>query len=120
MPGIRAEGIFEELKKFLSPGSIWQKVLVPQHDLLKSFGTPTTKLKIAQKVFVPLLQLFINFRAPDINKKNSKGFNSFFKLCLKMIFNNSEAIIIEHFLDDSKTALEIQVPFSSSISVLSI
>ena len=54
MPGTRAEGIFEELKKFLNPGSIRQKVLVPQHDLLKGFGTPTTKLKIAQKVFVPL------------------------------------------------------------------
>ena len=39
MPGTRVEGIFEELKKFLGPGSIWQKVLVPQHDLLKSFGT---------------------------------------------------------------------------------
>ena len=34
MPGTRAKGIFEELKKFLSHGSIWQKVL-PQHDLLK-------------------------------------------------------------------------------------
>ena len=57
MPGIWLEGIFEELKMFLSPGSTWQKVLVPQHDLLKSFSTPTTKRKIAQKVFVPLLQL---------------------------------------------------------------
>ena len=69
MPGTRAEGIFEELKKFLSLGSIWQKVLVPQHDLLKSFGTPTTKLKIAQKVFVPLLQLYNSFRTPDIEQK---------------------------------------------------
>ena len=69
MPGTRAEGIFEELKKFLSPGSIWQKVLVPQHDLLKSFGTPTTKLKIAQKVFVPLLQHYNSFRTLDIEQK---------------------------------------------------
>ena len=69
MPDTKAEGIFEELKKFLSPGSIWQKVLVPQHDLLKSFGTPTTKLKIAQKVFVPLLQLYNSFRTPDIEQK---------------------------------------------------
>ena len=50
MPGTRAEDIFEELKKVFEPGSIWQKVLVPQHDLLKSFGTPTAKLKIVQKV----------------------------------------------------------------------
>ena len=56
MLGTRAEEIFEDLKRFLTPGSIWQKVLVPQHDLLKSFSTLTTKLKIAQKVFVPLLQ----------------------------------------------------------------
>ena len=69
MPGTRAEDIFEEFKKFLSPGSILQKVFVPQHDLLKSFGTPTTKLEIAQKVFVPLLQLYNSFRTPDIEQK---------------------------------------------------
>ena len=67
----RAEGIFEKLKKIFSPGSIWQKVLVPQHDLLKSFGTPTTKLKIAQKVFVPVLQLYNSFHTPDIKQKKS-------------------------------------------------
>ena len=48
MPGTRAEWIFEKLKMFSSPGSIWQKILVPQHNLLKSFGTPT------QNVFAPL------------------------------------------------------------------
>ena len=69
MPGTRAEGIFAELKKFLSIGTIWQKVLVSQHDLLKSFGTPTSKLKIAQKVFVPLLQLYNSFRTLDIEQK---------------------------------------------------
>ena len=69
MLGTRADGIFEELKKFLSPGSIWQKVLVPQHNLLKSFGIPTTKLKIAKKVFVPLLQLYNSFRTPNIEQK---------------------------------------------------
>ena len=53
MLGARVEGIFQELKKFLSPGSICQKVLVPQHDILR---TPTTKLKIAQNVFAALLQ----------------------------------------------------------------
>ena len=47
IPGTRVEGISEELKKFLNLGSIWQKVLVHQRDLLGSFGTPTTKLKIA-------------------------------------------------------------------------
>ena len=69
MLGTRVEAIFEELKKFLSPGSIWQNVLLPQRDLLKSFGTPTTKLKIVQKVFVPLLQLHDSFRTPDIEQK---------------------------------------------------
>ena len=94
MPGTKAEGIFEELKKFLYPGRTWQKVLVPQHDLLKSFGTPTTKLKIAQKVFVPLFQLYNSFRTPDIErKKKSKEFNSFLKSCLKMTFNNTKTIL---------------------------
>ena len=69
MLGTRVEEIFEVLKKFLSPGSIWQKVLVPQYDLSKSFDTPTTKLKIAQKVFVPLLQLYNSFHTPDIEQK---------------------------------------------------
>ena len=69
MLGTRAEKIFEDLKRFLSPGSIWQKVLVPQHDLLKSFGTPTTKLKIAQKVFVPLFQFYNSFHTPDVEQK---------------------------------------------------
>ena len=69
MPGTRVEGIFEELKKFLCPERTWQKVLVPQHDLSKSFGTPTTKLKVAQKVFVPLLQLYNSFPTPDIEQK---------------------------------------------------
>ena len=69
MLGTRVEEIFEVLKKFLSPGSIWQNVLVPQHDLSKSFGTPTKKLKIAQKVFVPLLQLYNSFHTPDIEQK---------------------------------------------------
>ena len=72
MPGTRAEWIFERLKKFLSPGSIRQKVLVSQNDLLKSFGTPTTKLKIAQEVFVHLLQLYNSFRTPDIEQKKQK------------------------------------------------
>ena len=79
MLGTKEEGIFEELKKFLNVETIWQKVLVPQHDLLKSFATPTTKLKIAQKVFVPLLQLYNNFRTPDIeNKKKIRKNSQFF------------------------------------------
>ena len=69
MPGTRAERIFEEFKNILSPRSIRQKVFVPQNDLLKSFGTPTTKLKIAQKVFVHLLQLYNSFRTPDIEQR---------------------------------------------------
>ena len=31
--------------------------------------TPTTKLNIAQKVFVPILQLFNSFRTPDTEQK---------------------------------------------------
>ena len=69
MLGTRVEEIFEDLKRFLSPKSIWQKALVPQHNLLKSFGTPTTKLKIAQKVFVPLLQFYNSFHTPDVEQK---------------------------------------------------
>ena len=69
MLGTRAEEIFEDLKTFLSPGSIWQLVLVPQNNLLKSFCTPTTKFKIAQEVFVPLLQLYYSFHTPDIVQK---------------------------------------------------
>ena len=64
----RAEEIFEDLKKFLSSGSIWQEILVPQHDLL-SFGIPTTKLKIAQKVFIPILQVCNSFHTPEIEQK---------------------------------------------------
>ena len=85
MQGARAEGIFEKLKKVLSPWSIWQKILVPQHDLLKSFGTPTTNLKIAQKVFAPLLQLYNNFRTSDIEqKKIPKSLTVFFNYLLKL------------------------------------
>ena len=68
MLGTRVEEIFEVLKMFLSPGSIWQKFLVPQHYLSKSFGTPTPKLKIGQKVFGPLLQLYDSFHTPDIEE----------------------------------------------------
>ena len=39
-------------------------------DLLKSFGTPNTKLTMAQKVFAPFLQLYNSFRTPDIEQKN--------------------------------------------------
>ena len=60
MLGTRAKGIFEVLKKFLSHGNIWQKVL-PQHDLLKSFGTPTIEFKIAQKVLVTFYNFTIVF-----------------------------------------------------------
>ena len=64
MPSSWAEGIFDELKRFLNPGRMCQKVFVPQHDLLKSLSTSTTKLNIAQKFFVPLLQLLNIFCTP--------------------------------------------------------
>ena len=69
MLGTRAEEIFEVLKTFLSPGSIWQNVLVPQHDLSKSFSTPTTKLEIAQKILLSLLQLYNSFHTTHIEQK---------------------------------------------------
>ena len=78
MPSTRAKGIFDELKRFLSPGRIWQKVLVLQHDLLKSFSAPTTKLNIAQKFFVPLLQLLNIFRTPDTEQKKTQRVLQFF------------------------------------------
>ena len=90
MPSVRAEDVIDESKKFLSPGSIWQKVLVPQHDLSKSFGTPITQLKIAQKVFVPLLQHYNSFRTPGIEQKKFKEFHTFLKLCFKIIFSNAQ------------------------------
>ena len=58
----RARGIFDHLKNFWSPGGIWYKFLVPQCNPLKGFGTPTTELKIIQKVFAPLLQFYNSFR----------------------------------------------------------
>ena len=51
MLGARVEGIFQELKKFLSPGSICQKVLVPQHDILGSFRYPYHKAQNSSKRF---------------------------------------------------------------------
>lgn len=44
MPNSWIEEIIEQLKRFLGPRGIYQSVLVPQYDLLKSFWTPTTTL----------------------------------------------------------------------------
>ena len=74
MPGTRVDGILQQSKRFLNPGSIRQKVLVPQHDISKGFGTPTTKLKIGQQVFVPLLQLYNSFHTPDKEQKKIPKF----------------------------------------------
>ena len=68
MPDTKAEGIFEKLKKFFNPGSIWQKVLVSPHDLLKSFGTLTKAQNSSN-----------SFRTPFTT--------------IKMIFNNTETIL---------------------------
>ena len=78
MPSPRTKGIFNELKRILSPGRIWRKVLVPQHDLLKSFSASTTKLVIAQKFFVLLLQVLNSFRTPDIEQKRTQRVLQFF------------------------------------------
>ena len=76
MPGTRAEGIFEELKKFLSPGRMWQKVLLPQYDLLESL-VPLLQRKIQLKKFsYPFYNFAIVFVPLTSNKKHSKEFNS--------------------------------------------
>ena len=66
MPRTRAEGFFEWLKKLLNAGSSWQNVLVSQCNLLKNFGSITTKLKTAEKNILPLSQLYSSFCTTDI------------------------------------------------------
>ena len=83
MPSTRAEGIFDELKRLLNPGRIWQKVLVLQHEFLKSFSAPTTKLNTAQIIFVPFLQLLNIFRTPDIEQKKPQRVLQFFLILFK-------------------------------------
>ena len=73
MPGTRAERISEKLKKFLSRGSVWQKDLKPSMIFQKVLVTTTTKLKIVQKVFVSLLNLYNIFGTSDIEKKKTKS-----------------------------------------------
>ena len=93
MHSTRAEWVFEKIKKFLSPVSIWKKVLVPQHDLLKSFGTLTTKPQKLKKFLYAFCNFTIVFAPLTLNKKNPKEFKSFFKSCLKMLFKNTETIL---------------------------
>lgn len=76
MSSARTEEIFEELKKFLNPGIIWQKVLLPHYDLLKSFFSPTTELKVVLKVFIPFYNFTIVFVA-FVPKKISKSLKVF-------------------------------------------
>ena len=85
MLGTRAEKIFEVLKKFLSPGSILQKVLVPQHDLSKCLGPLPQSSKQLKTFLCPFYSFTIVFIPLTLNKKNSKEFNSFLKSCFKMI-----------------------------------
>ena len=66
MPRTRAEGFFEWLKNLLNSGSSWQNVLVSQCNLLKNFGTITTKLKTAEKNILPFSQLYSIFCTTDI------------------------------------------------------
>ena len=73
MPGTRAERISEKLKKFVSRGSVWQKDLKPSMIFQKVLVTTTTKLKIVQKVFVSLLNLYNIFGTSDIEKKKTKS-----------------------------------------------
>ena len=48
-------------KNVFEPRKGLPKIFVPQHDLLRSFGTPTTKLKIAQNIFAAVLQFLKEF-----------------------------------------------------------
>ena len=72
MPGTRPKWIFEQLKKIFSLKDIWEIVLIPQYYLIKSFGDPTTKLKIAPKGFGRLSQFCNNFRTLTLNNNNKK------------------------------------------------
>ena len=65
MPGTRAEGIFEA-KKYLAKG------VGPQYNFLKRFGTPATKLRIPQNVFIPLFQFYSSFPTTDIEQQQQK------------------------------------------------
>ena len=77
--------------------------MVPQHDHLKGFGTPTTKLKFGTPTtkltfFVPFYNFTIVLVPLKLNKKKKKKkqfkeFNNFFQLRLKMIINNTEVIL---------------------------
>ena len=58
---------------------------------------------------MPLLQVDNSFHTADI--EHEKKSLTIFKLCLKLKFDNTETMYIEHFLDDTETALEIQKPF---------
>ena len=57
------------VKNVFEPRKHLARVLVPQHDHLKSFDTPTTKLKIVQTFFVPILQLYDSFGTPEIEQQ---------------------------------------------------
>ena len=69
MPGTRAEGIFEELKKVFEPWKHLAKCFGTPTWPLNSFGTPTTKLKTAQKFVLPVLQFRNSSRTPDTEQK---------------------------------------------------
>ena len=52
--------IFEELKTFLSPRSIWQKVFVPLLQLYNSFRTPSIEQAKIQKSLTVFLMILNN------------------------------------------------------------
>ena len=83
------------------------------------FWKLTTKLKIAQKFFVPIHNFTIAFVPLILNEKlNSKVFHSFCKLCLNIILNNSETILNWALSWWHWNSLKTQVTFLCSLLVL--
>ena len=83
------------------------------------FWKLTTKLKIAQKFFVPIHNFTIAFVPLILDEKlNSKVFHSFCKLCLNIILNNSETILNWALSWWHWNNLKTQVTFLCSLLVL--
>ena len=72
MMGSGAEQILKQLKKFLSPGATFQKVQIPQYDLLKGSVPPTQSTKQLKKFSYPFHNITIIFLPLTMNNNNKK------------------------------------------------
>ena len=61
MPSARMEGVFEELKKLLSPGSIWPKVWYPNMIFYKVVVPQPQSSKYPKKFSYPFANFTIVF-----------------------------------------------------------